>query len=89
MVPVHSCVGQRQKTYPRACAFAHPVPMVIKLFSCSTQLSMNFHLVIKMKIPTIKTFFMLNSAKLSMKEVLKNCQYFKINKRNKFHAQLS
>ena len=24
-----------------------------------------------------------------MKEVLKNCQYFKIHKQNKFHAQLS
>ena len=35
---------------------------VIKLLSCSTQLSMIFHLVIKIKIPTIKTFFMLNSA---------------------------
>ena len=37
-------------------------PEVIKLFSCSTQLSMKFHLVIKVKIPKIKTFFMLNSA---------------------------
>ena len=35
-------------------------PDVIELFSCSTQLSMKFHLVIK--IPTIKTFFMLSSA---------------------------
>ena len=32
---------------------------------------------------------MLNSAELSMKEVLKNCQYFEIYKQNKFHAQLS
>ena len=33
---------------------------------------------------------MLNSAEqLSMKEVLKNSQYFKINKQSKFHAQLS
>ena len=39
-----------------------PGPEVIKLFSCSAQLSMIFHLVIKIKIPTIKTFFMLNSA---------------------------
>ena len=29
------------------------------------------------------------SSQLSMKEVLKNCQYFKIYKQNKFHAQLS
>ena len=37
-------------------------PEVIKLFSCSTQLSMKFHLVIKIKIPTVKTVFMLSSA---------------------------
>ena len=67
-----------------------PGPEVITLFSCSTQLSMKFHLVIKIKIPTIKTSFMLNSAEqLSMKEVLKNSQNFKINKQNKFHAQPS
>ena len=35
---------------------------VINLFSCSTQLNLKFHLVIKIKIPTIKTFFMLSSA---------------------------
>ena len=65
-------------------------PELIKtFFSCSTQLSMNFHLIIKIKIPTVKTFFMLNSAELSMKEVSKFCQYFKIYKQNKFHAQLS
>ena len=29
---------------------------------CHAQLSMKFHLVIKIKIPTVKTFFMLNSA---------------------------
>ena len=29
------------------------------------------------------------SAELSMKEVLKRCQYFKIYKQNKFHAELS
>ena len=32
---------------------------------------------------------MLNSAELSMKEVSKFCQYFKIYKQNKFHVQLS
>ena len=30
-----------------------PGPEVIKLFSCSTQLSMNFSLLINMKMPTI------------------------------------
>ena len=42
--------------------FTFSGPKVIKLFSCSTQLSMKFHLVIKIKMLTIKTFFMLNSA---------------------------
>ena len=37
-------------------------PEIIKLFSCSAQPSMTFHLVIKIKIPKIKTVFMLNSA---------------------------
>ena len=37
-------------------------PQGYKTFSCLTQLSMKFHLVIKIKISTIKTFFMLNSA---------------------------
>ena len=35
-------------------------PKVLKLFSSSTQLSMKFHLVIKIKIPTVKTVFMLS-----------------------------
>ena len=58
-------------------------PEVIKLFSCSTELSMKFHLVIKIKIPTIKTCFMLNSAEhscsaeLSMKEVLNIVNIFR------------
>ena len=69
-------------------------PEVIKLFSCSAQLSMKFHLVIKIKIPTIKTFFSAQlswacSAELSMKDVLNKCQYLKIYEQNKFHAQLS
>ena len=32
---------------------------------------------------------MLNSAESSMKQVSKFCQYFKIYKQNKFHAQLN
>ena len=31
----------------------HPSPEVIKLFSCSTQLSMKFFLLINVKMPTI------------------------------------
>ena len=37
-------------------------PEVIKLFSCSTEQSMKFHMVIKIKIPTVHIFFMLTSA---------------------------
>ena len=44
---------------PWICSLA---PEVIKLFSWPIQLTMKFHLVIKIKIPTIKTSFMLNSA---------------------------
>ena len=37
-----------------------PGPEVIKLFSCSTQHSMKFQLLIKNKIPTNTDFFALN-----------------------------
>ena len=33
--------------------FAKPGPKVIKLFSCSAQLSMKFYLLINVKMPTI------------------------------------
>ena len=36
--------------------FACPGLEVIKLLSCSIQLRMDFHLVIKINIPTVKTF---------------------------------
>ena len=63
-------------------------------FSCSTQLSMKFHLVIKKKIPTVKTCFMLNSAEhAQLSWAWKKFQYFvsffKIYNQNKFHAQLN
>ena len=34
-------------------SFSRPGPEVIKLFSCSTQLSMNFFLLINVEMPTI------------------------------------
>ena len=37
-------------------------PEVIKLFSCSTQLSMKFVLLINFKLPTIANSFLLNIA---------------------------
>ena len=38
----------------------HPGPAVIKLFSCSTQLSMKFQLLIKTKIRQMKKFIALS-----------------------------
>ena len=54
----------------------------------------NFTWSLKIKIPTIITFFHTQLSwacltELSMKEALKKCQYFKINKQSKIHAQLS
>ena len=39
-----------------------PGPKVIKLFSCSTQLSMKFVLLINPKLLTIANFFLINIA---------------------------
>ena len=39
-----------------------PLPKVIKQFSFLTQLSIKFVWQINLKIPTISTFFLLNSA---------------------------
>ena len=39
-----------------------PGPKVIKLFSCSTQLSMKFVLLINLKLLTIANFFLINIA---------------------------
>ena len=50
---------------------------VIKLFSCSTQFSMKFILLINLKIPTI---FYACSAEFSMKKVLTVCIFIFITK---------
>ena len=91
-----SSLSANQKTNVifRLCGCAGCSGPEVIFFLCSTQLSMKFHLVIKIKIPTIKTFFMLNSAEHAQlswtwNKVLKNCKCFKIYKQNKFHAQLS
>ena len=39
--------------YTASLTFPIPGPAVIKLFSCSTQLSMKFFLLINVKMPTI------------------------------------
>ena len=40
----------------------YPGPQVIKLFSCLTQLSMKFVLLINLKLQTIENVFLLNKA---------------------------
>ena len=67
------------KFFVRTSAF--PGPEVIKKFSCSTQLSMKFILLIKLTILTFffKTVFMLNSAEhfqLSWAWKIFKCWYF-------------
>ena len=51
--------------------FTCPGPEVIKLFSCSTHLSMNFFLLINVKMPTIVgilTFMSANNSILGLSE---------------------
>ena len=69
-------------------------PEVLKVFSCSTQLSMKFILLINVKMPTmvgILTFIsMINTKSERLKA--RNffiCQYFSFNEQLKFCAQLS
>ena len=40
----------------------HPGPKIVKLFSCSTQLSMKFSLLINHKLLTIVDSFLINIA---------------------------
>ena len=67
---------------------------VIKLFSCSAQLSLKFILLINVKMPTIVgilTFMSrINYWFLSFEtEFSTNFDYFNIYEQLKFHAQLS
>ena len=71
-----------------------PDPEVIKLFSCSTELSMKLVLLIKLKLLTITNSFLLNIAEHETFSTNKyeNANYiwhFHIYKQRKFHAQLS
>ena len=47
------------------CGVSEPGPKVIKLFSCSTKLSMKFFLLINVKMPTIVGILTLMSGKNS------------------------
>ena len=75
-------------------SLSKPGPEVIKLFSCSTQLSMKFFLLINVKMPTIVgilTFMSRKNCILSLSEPEK-CWiswYFHTYEHLKFHAQLS
>ena len=70
-------------------------PDVIKLFSCSTQLSTKFNLLINVKmsiIVCILTFIsMINttSERLKAKKNFFVCRYFSFYEQLKFRAQLS
>ena len=71
-----------------------PGPEVIKLFSCSTQLSTKFILLINVKMPTIVgilTFMrMINTTSERLKAInFFICRYFSFYEQLKFRAQLS
>ena len=67
---------------------------VIKLISCSTQLSMKFILLINVKMPTIVGILTFISRINTTSECFKqeqmiNLQYFTFYEQSKFHAQLT
>ena len=69
-------------------------PEVIKLFSCSTQLSMKFILLINVKMPTIVGILTFISMINTTSEKLKAgnlfiCRYFCFYEQLKYRAQLS
>ena len=74
--------------------YSCPGPEVIKLFSCSTQLSTNFIMLINVKMPTIVGILTFNSMTNKTFESLKARKVFNFLGSNfyeqlKFHAQLS
>ena len=67
---------------------------VIKLFSYSTQLSMEFIMLTNVKMPTIVGILRLIRIKMRYRRVLKQeniyfSLFFSLNEKLKFHAQLS
>ena len=71
-----------------------PGPQVIKLFSCSTQLSTKFILVINVKMPTTVGILTFISKINTTSERLKArhffiCRYFSFYEQLKFRVQLS
>ena len=71
-----------------------PDPEVIKHFSCSTQLSMKFVLLINLKLLTTANSFLLNTTEhenssANKYENANSGWHFHIYMQRKFHAQLS
>ena len=72
-----------------------PGPKVIKLFSCSTQLSLKFILLINVKMPTIVVGILTFMSRINYQflrfepEFSIYFDYFSIYEQLKFHAQLS
>ena len=69
-------------------------PKYIKLFSCSTELSTKFQLLIKAKIPKNKEVSCFKALRCCIYHAHKgenanNCWHFNINGQDKFRAQLS
>ena len=71
-----------------------PGPKVIQLFSCSTQLTMKFILLINVKMATIfvgilKFISMINTTSERVKAINFSICRFSFNEQLKFHVQLS
>ena len=69
-------------------------PRVYKTFSCSTPLSMEFHMLIESKMLKNIRLFLLSDAQICIHHAHKylnanNCCHFNIYEHDTFHAQLS
>ena len=76
------------------CLDLKPGLEVMKLSSCSTQLSMKFFMLINIKMPTVVGILTFMSGKnsilcLSEPEKSQSSEYFYTYEHLKFHAQLS
>ena len=90
LVPTAPMATSQWETF----TFIKSGPEVIKLLSCSTQLSMKFFLLINVKMPTIVgilTFVSGKNSILGLSEPKKSqiSRYFYTYKHLKSHAQLS
>ena len=84
---------QKKSQYKMGLGMRRRGPEVIKLFSCSTQPSAKFILLINVKMPTIVcilTFIsMINTASERLEARYFICWYLSFYEQLKFHAQLS